>query len=67
MRAHSRAERLVEAIDRAERKARPTCAQDQWGDYHMQTVEAAGLEKTRERIGTTFNQHAAEPTLGKAG
>ncbi len=44
--------------------ARPG-AEDDWCDHHVQAVEAAGGEKPRNGIGSTFNQHAAQAALGQ--
>src|SRR6202142_4763967 len=33
----------------------------------MQAVEASGGEKTRYRVGPTFNQYTAQPALGQRG
>ena len=63
--AHWRSHRLLEAIDRAERKAWPTGTEDQWRDHHMQTIEAAGLKKTRHGIRAAFNQDAPQPKFGE--
>ena len=63
--AHRRSHCLLEAIDRAERKTWPTGTQDQWCDHHMQTIEAAGLKKTRHGICAAFDQHAAQPKFGE--
>jgi hypothetical protein len=64
--AYWRSHRLLQAIDRAERKAWPTGTEDQWGDHHMQTIKAAGLKKTRYGIGTAFDQHAAQAKFGQS-
>jgi hypothetical protein len=52
---HWWSDRVLEAIDRAKRKTWPTGAEDQWCDHHMQTVEAAGLKKTRHGIRAAFD------------
>ena len=52
---HWWSDRVLEAIDRAKRKTWPTSAEDQWCDHHMQTVEAAGLKKTRHGIRAAFD------------
>jgi hypothetical protein len=64
--AYWRSHRLLQAIDRAERKAWPTGTEDQWCDYHMQSIKAAGPKKTRHRIRTTFDQDAAQAKFGKS-
>jgi hypothetical protein len=52
---HWRSDCFLEAIDRAERKAWLTGTEDQWCGHHVQTVEAAGLKKTRYGIRAAFD------------
>ena len=64
---HWWSDRVLEAIDRAKRKAWPAGAEDHWCDHHVQTVEAAGLKKTRHGIRAAFDQYASQAEFGEPG
>src|SRR4051812_4301829 len=58
--AHGRRQRLVNAIDRRQREARSSRAENDGSDHDVQPVETAGGHKARYRIGAAFDQKAAE-------
>jgi hypothetical protein len=60
-------QRFLDAIDRAEHKARATGAEDERRDHHMQTIETPGAEKARNRFGAAFDEDTAQPEAGEAG
>src|SRR5205823_6179001 len=64
--AHWWLHRLLEAIDRAECKTWPTGTEDQWCNHQMQTIKAAGLNKTRQGGRAAFDQHAAQAKFGES-
>jgi hypothetical protein len=67
MSLYRRPQRLVDVIDRAEGKARPTRAEDEWCNHDVNTVETAGPEKARHRVGAALDQHTAQAKLGEPG
>ena len=62
---HLQAQGLIGALDRRQDEARPSRAENDRRDHHMQPVEAAGGEKARQRIGAAFDQHPMHAALGE--
>jgi hypothetical protein len=65
--AHWRPHCFLEAIDCTEREAWSTGTKNEWCNHHMQTIQAAGLKKTRHRIRAAFDQHPAQAKFGESG
>ena len=57
------AHRLVDALDRRQREARSSRAEDDRSDHDVQPVETAGGKEARHRIGAAFDQDAAEAAV----
>ena len=60
-------QRLVNVINRAESKARPTGAENEGRDHDVNTVETASPQEARHRVGTALDQHTAQAKLGEPG
>jgi hypothetical protein len=57
-------QRLLDAIDRAEREARPPSAEDQWSHHNVEPVETSCLDEARKSIRPSFHEHTPETELG---
>ena len=67
MDSYRRTQRVLEAVDRSEREARRAIAEDDRRDNHVQAIETALREETRESLGAALDEHAAQPDLFEAG
>jgi hypothetical protein len=59
VRVHRHPHGLVGALDRRQRNAGPTGAQNDRRHDHVQPVKAARGEESRHGVGTTFDQYPA--------
>jgi hypothetical protein len=55
---------LLDAIDRAEREARPPSTKDQWSHHNVEPVETSCLDEARKSIRAPFHEHAPESEFG---
>ena len=67
MDSYRRTQRVLEAVDESEREARRAIAEDDRSDDHVQAIETARREETRESVGAALDEHAAQSDLGEAG
>ena len=67
MDSYRRTQRVLEAVDESEREARRAIAEDDRRDDHVQAIETARREETRESVGAALDEHAAQSDLGEAG
>ena len=67
MDSYRRTQRVLEAVDESEREARRAIAEDDRRDDHVQAIETARREETRESGGAALDEHAAQSDLGEAG
>ncbi len=51
---------LLDAIDRAEREARPPSPKNQWSHHNVQAVETSRLDEARKSTRASFHEHAPE-------
>ena len=62
---HGRAQCLVHVLDRRKVEARPSGADNDRRDNHVQPIKTTGGEKARNRLGSALDQYAAQSALGK--
>jgi hypothetical protein len=65
MHAHPHAHGLIGTLDRRQCDTGLAGAEDDRRNNDMQAIETAGREKTRDGVGTAFDQHAAHTCSGQ--
>jgi ferredoxin len=64
---YRRAQRLFHTFNRVKDDARSAGAKQDGSDHHVQTIKTAGRKKTRDRVGSAFNEDTAESEVREAG
>ena len=64
---HGHTQRLIGALDRRQREAGMPRAKNDRRHHHVQSIEATGGKKSRDRHGAAFNQDPAKPMAGQSG